>query len=244
MKSTTRWASSRPTCGRCTSTPERAARPGEEAGRLVRPAGRRAWQARGAQPDYIWRRPAGPGGGIPGACSGSATSSGALQGLASPGPLEFAPVPMAQLLDGVVAATADSRRPGQVLPRDYSHPAGARGQCRPAQQRPGGAAHNAAQALGGDPGRIVLRAREHGGELVIEVEDTGCGMDEATCARVRAFFTTRPVGQGGLGLSSAYRIVSQPRRADRRAQPRRAGGILLPHGRALPSLSAPGNPGG
>lgn len=45
---------------------------------------------------------------------------------------------------------------------------------------------------------------------MIEVEDDGCGMDEATRARIfEPFFTTRPVGQGrGLGLSSAYRIIS------------------------------------
>jgi signal transduction histidine kinase len=50
-----------------------------------------------------------------------------------------------------------------------------------------------------------------GAELVVDVEDTGCGMDEATRARIfEPFFTTRPVGQGrGLGLSSAYRIVRQ-----------------------------------
>ena len=45
---------------------------------------------------------------------------------------------------------------------------------------------------------------------VIHCPELGCGMDEATRARIfEPFFTTRPVGQGrGLGLSSAYRIIS------------------------------------
>ena len=185
----------------------------EEAGRLAEVGGQgRAWQAlRGAADvDFLVSD-------LPGLleeCSGGLQRVGeivqVLQGLASPGPLEVAPVPMAQLLDGVAAATADSRLPDQPLQRDYGvlpvlqANAPLLGSALEALLR------NAAQALGKTSGRIVLRAREHGGELVIEVEDDGCGMDEATRARIfEPFFTTRPVGQGrGLGLSSAYRIIS------------------------------------
>jgi len=58
------------------------------------------------------------------------------------------------------------------------------------------------------------RALSHGtvkqGEYVcLSVEDSGCGMDEATLARIfEAFFTTKEVGRGtGLGLALVYAIV-------------------------------------
>ncbi len=84
---------------------------------------------------------------------------------------------------------------------------------------------NASDALGDQPGSITLRTRlvaesargELGARLadadaagpcvLIEVEDTGAGMDRATCERIfEPFFTTKFTGRG-LGLAAALGIV-------------------------------------
>jgi signal transduction histidine kinase len=74
---------------------------------------------------------------------------------------------------------------------------------------------NGAQAMAESPGRsspcFVLRVKTHGGQVRVEIEDNGPGMDAAVCKRIfEPFFTTKTVGVGtGLGLSVSYFIITE-----------------------------------
>ncbi|MBF0481983.1 MAG: PhnD/SsuA/transferrin family substrate-binding protein [Desulfovibrionaceae bacterium] len=75
---------------------------------------------------------------------------------------------------------------------------------------------NAAQAMAAktypppEEPTVTLRTRRDGERVLIDVEDNGPGMDEATGKRVlEPFFTTKATGRGtGLGLSVTYFIVT------------------------------------
>lgn len=60
-----------------------------------------------------------------------------------------------------------------------------------------------------DKGSLHIRAKRQGNDLLIEFQDTGCGMDQAQISKVfDPFYTTRAVGEGiGLGMSIAHSIV-------------------------------------
>lgn len=74
------------------------------------------------------------------------------------------------------------------------------------------AAHTIADKLGPSPaqkGKIILRTRREGDQVVIQVADTGMGIPEGIRDKVfDPFFTTKGVGKGtGQGLAIAYDVV-------------------------------------
>jgi signal transduction histidine kinase len=76
------------------------------------------------------------------------------------------------------------------------------------------AAHAIAEVVAeGERGRITVRTRPAGPDVVIVVEDTGGGIPEAVRERVfDPFFTTKEVGRGtGQGLALARTIIEQHR---------------------------------
>lgn len=69
---------------------------------------------------------------------------------------------------------------------------------------------NALDAIEGN-GIIEVKSYSDEKNVIIDINDNGCGMDEATLAKIfDPFFTTKDVGKGtGLGLSVSYGIVKR-----------------------------------
>jgi signal transduction histidine kinase len=69
---------------------------------------------------------------------------------------------------------------------------------------------NATQAIKGG-GTVTIRTRVAGETCLIEVQDTGCGIQPHVLSRIfDPFFTTKGVGEGtGLGLSVSLGIVER-----------------------------------
>ncbi len=67
---------------------------------------------------------------------------------------------------------------------------------------------NARDAIRGS-GKVAVRAFSQDGDVVIEVTDTGCGMDEATQERLFEPYYSTKSGHSGVGLSAVYGIVDR-----------------------------------
>jgi C4-dicarboxylate-specific signal transduction histidine kinase len=115
---------------------------------------------------------------------------------------------------------------------------------------------NALDAMAQSASRVLtVRTRRREGWCVIEVSDTGHGIDPEHMPRLfEPFFTTKPVGQGtGLGLSISYSLMQkQGGGISVRSQPGRGATFILrlPSGNepsrkreaAVVSVAAPENP--
>ena len=114
-------------------------------------------------------------------------------------------------IDLTTSLAADSARvrgnPGQLEQVVMNLVTNARDACSP-----GGQIHLATASIEvGDPFQSVIPGINPGLYVTLSVADDGCGMDEATRARLfEPFFTTKPRERGtGLGLASVYGIVVQ-----------------------------------
>lgn len=60
-------------------------------------------------------------------------------------------------------------------------------------------------------GTIFIRLQKTEKDVIIEFEDTGCGMNKEQMERIfDPFFTTKPVGSGtGLGMSISYKVIQK-----------------------------------
>ena len=91
-----------------------------------------------------------------------------------------------------------------------------------------------------DPPIFILRVRDDGIWVRVEIEDNGPGMNEKTRRRIfEPFFTTKPVDKGtGLGLSVSYFIITEDHGGEMAVQAAAKGSgtcfvIRLPKGGAV-----------
>lgn len=62
-----------------------------------------------------------------------------------------------------------------------------------------------------DKGTITIRIHKKENSVIIEIQDSGCGMNKEQQAKIfDPFFTTKPVGEGtGLGMSISYKVIQR-----------------------------------
>jgi len=125
---------------------------------------------------------------------------------------QHAPVELGELLAAAARLLRHQKRSRNVeikvdAPGDVAAVSGDAGQL---QQAVIILAENAIDAMP-QGGALVLRARNEGAGVRVEVCDTGVGIPQENLARIfDPFFTTKEVGQGtGLGLAVCYGIVTE-----------------------------------
>jgi PAS domain S-box-containing protein len=137
-----------------------------------------------------------------------------LRGLARTDRPQLEEVAISDLVDASVEMIRGRmQRRGVRLDLDYSAPGKLRCVATQVGQVVLNLLVNALQAIEAadrPDGRIRLSTRRVGPEVLIEVADTGCGIEPQNLPRLfDPFFTTKPVGEGtGLGLSISHGIVT------------------------------------
>jgi two-component system NtrC family sensor kinase len=125
---------------------------------------------------------------------------------------QHAPVELGEVLEAAARLLRHQKRSRSVeievdAPADVAAVAGDAGQL---QQAVIILAENAIDAMP-QGGTLIVRARNEGAGVRVEVCDTGIGIPQENLARIfDPFFTTKEVGQGtGLGLAVCYGIVTE-----------------------------------
>ena len=100
---------------------------------------------------------------------------------------------------------------GIVITENYSgHNPGFEGDKNQLQQVFLNLIFNACEAIS-DTGTIVISTGQEGEDIVVSIQDTGCGIKKENLGKIfDPFYTTKPVGKGtGLGLSISYGLIQQ-----------------------------------
>jgi len=129
---------------------------------------------------------------------------------ARPSPPDLRAVEIDGLLDSVIVLAQHAGEPSRWDLKKDIQPGLSRMECDPEQLKQVllNLVMNAIQATP-QGGTVLLAAREDGNKITIDVRDQGGGIGEDSLDRIfDPFFTTKETGTG-LGLSLAYRIVSQ-----------------------------------
>jgi signal transduction histidine kinase len=129
-------------------------------------------------------------------------------GLAKPIGIDLEAVDLANVLDNALMQVSAASQAMQVkVQRQYTGPIPMHGDARRLELAFTNLFNNAIDAMAAQSGVLTVRAQSHEQGVVVDVADTGTGIDEAQLPNVmRPFFSTKSTGTG-LGLPLVARIV-------------------------------------